>query len=196
MSAPLGLRATLLGRCHHCLHFTDTQNEVRAGEATCSVRGNNSHFLGAELMLLTLLSTTYLFLSFDNLMRGVSTRQRRTPPTSCQLWLVPCQPDLYPNFWTHFQHLHWLSHSCSLLTRPKQTFFSFTPKSATPIVFSISIDCPSIHPLAEAKISSIRNRIEEKPQTRQPFQSSQLRRQIWVWLLSTLNVAGTDWDIV
>lgn len=44
MLAPSSLRVTL-DRCHHSLHLTDKQNEIRAGEVTCSGRGNNSHFL-------------------------------------------------------------------------------------------------------------------------------------------------------
>lgn len=45
-----------------------------------------------------------------------------------------------------------MSHSLLQLDKIKTDFLlSFTPKSATPIVFSISIKYPSIHPLAELR---------------------------------------------
>lgn len=85
---------------HHYLRFTDRQSENQSWEVTCSVSGNDYGFLRLISILYSFYSGSFIS-SFDSLMRGVN-RLHLITSTFCQLWLVPCKPDLYPKFWMHF----------------------------------------------------------------------------------------------
>lgn len=86
MLAPSSLRATLLGRYHHSLHFTSKMK---------SELGKRLAQEGAIILIFWgWVNAPYspfndLFLSVDNLMRGVSTRQCRTTPMSTLTCALP-----------------------------------------------------------------------------------------------------------
>lgn len=84
---------------------------------------------------------------------------------SYHLRTVPCKPNLYLKLWTNFQlstqHLPWIASMLLQVDKDKTNILRFTSKSATPIVFSISVNHPVIYPLAQAKVSSMRNPTEK-----------------------------------
>lgn len=138
--------------------------KIREGEAACSESGRLFWFYEAELVFLTVLITTYSFF-YDNLMRGVNKWSHWIMAMSYHLRTVPCKPNLYLKLWTNFhlstQHLPWIASMLLQVDKDKTNILRFTSKSATPIVFSISVNHPVIYPLAQAKVSSMRNPTEK-----------------------------------
>lgn len=156
MLAPLMLRKTLLGRCHHYLHFTDEWNDDQSWGRDLLSKWQSFWFSKAELVLHSPYSGSFI-LSFDSLMSGVNRRWHLN--TSHRANFDLCVANLIST------HNSGLISNClfntfigyligfSGLTKPKESFvffcFSVLPlKYATHIVFffiSMSIDFPSIH---------------------------------------------------